>query len=71
MDLEKIEYGAIVRDCWGMTLLAASVAKLHVVQPKAIEALSILRGLHMCMHQGFDNLIIESDCLLAVEEIFK
>lgn len=70
-NLEKVDYGAIVLDYRGTTLLATSVAEFHVTQPEAIEALSIFRGLQLCMHQGLENLIIESDCLLVVEEILK
>lgn len=51
--------------------MAASIAEPHVAQLESIKALSILRGLQLCMHQGFSNLIIESDCLLVVEEILK
>lgn len=68
-NLAKVGYGAIVRDWKGETLLAISMADSQTAQPKTVEALAILCGLQLFMHQGFDPLIIESNCFLVVEEI--
>lgn len=70
-DQAKVDLGAIVRDWIGKALLVASMAEEHVAQPKTIEALPILRWLQLSLHQGFDPLTIESDCLLVVEEVLK
>lgn len=70
-DLVKVGYGAIVLDWRGTTPLPTSVADTYVAQLEIVKALSILKGLQLCIYQGFDLLIIESDCLLVIEEISK
>lgn len=51
---------------WLPVYLKVSVANLE-----SLEALTIFRGLQLCMHQGISNLIIETNCLLVVEEILQ
>lgn len=65
-NLYKIGVGVIVWDNKGKPIFAASLAEMHVCQSESIKALSILRGLQLCTHQGFTNLIIESDYILVV-----
>lgn len=55
------------REIRGQAIFATS--KREVAQAESIESLSILRGLQLSTHQGFINIIIESDCLLVVNEI--
>lgn len=68
-NLAKVGYGAIVRDWKGETLLAITMADSQTAQPKTVEALAILCGLQLFMHQDFDPLTIESNYLLVVEDL--
>lgn len=61
--------GSIVWDHVGKVILAASILEANVANAKSIEAIVILRGLQICMHQGIFKLIIKSDCLVVVEEL--
>lgn len=70
-DLTIVGLDAIVCDWRGINLLATSVPESHVAQPETVEALSILGELQLCLHQGFDPLIIECDYLLVVGGIQK
>lgn len=38
---------------------------------KSIEAIAIIRGLQICMHQGISKLIIEIDHFVEVEKLFS
>lgn len=49
--------------------MATSIVESNVTNLESIEALAILRGLQLCMHQWISNLIIKSDFLFLVEEI--
>lgn len=49
--------------------MAASTAESNVPNPEFIEALVIVRGLQLYMHHEISNRIIESNCLLLVEEL--
>lgn len=49
-------------------MMATSITEPHIAQPKTVEALAILRGLQLCVHQGFNPITIESDCMLVVVE---
>lgn len=42
---------------------------MNIDKLAVIEALVALGSLQLCMHQSFSNIILESDCLLLVEEI--
>lgn len=68
-DLEKVGYGVIVYDWRGEIMLVASITKTHIAQPEVMEALAILQGLQLRVNQGLDLIIIESDCMLVVEEL--
>lgn len=59
----------MVRDYSSKVIMLASVAESIVASPEAIEALAVLKSLQICTHLGIPNLIIESDCLLLVEEL--
>lgn len=48
--------------------MAVSSPKI-LTNPKIVKLLAILWGLQLCLHQSIANLIVESDCLLVVEEI--
>lgn len=67
-DLQKTGIEFVVRDHKGKAILTASILESKVANPKTIEALAILRSLQLCMHQGIANLIIESDCMLIVDQ---
>lgn len=70
-DTQKVGIGFIVWDQAGKVMLAASVAKKNVDNPAVIEALVALHSFQLCMHNGFTNIILESDCLLLVEEVLS
>lgn len=62
---------SIVKDHKDETLMVASIPKSSVADLESLEALTILRGLQLCLYQGISNLIIETNCLLVVEEILQ
>lgn len=68
-ELQIAGVGVIVRDHAGKAILEASIPEASVANAKTIEAIAILRGLQICMHQGISKLINESDCLVVIEEI--
>lgn len=74
-DFKKSGIRCVVCDHRGKVLLAASLTEKNVPDPKTIEVLAssmaLLRSLQLCMHQGFQNLIIESDCSPLVEEVLS
>lgn len=70
-NFKKTEIGAIVRDHRGKALFATRVAENAVAQPELIEAIAVLRGLQLCLNQGFTQLLIENECLLLVMEILQ
>lgn len=69
LELQTVGVGAIVWDHAGKFILAASVSKANIANAKSIEAIAILRGLHICMHKGIFKLMIESDYLVVVKEL--
>lgn len=69
VESQKASVGAIVQDHARKVILVSSFPKENVADAKSIEAIAIIRGLQICMHQCISKLIIESDCLGVVEEI--
>lgn len=49
--------------------MAASMIDNCAMNPETLEALALLRSLQLSMRKGIQILIVESDCLLLVEEI--
>lgn len=68
-DLKKVGIWFIVRDYNGKPFMAVSITEREVPNPKYIEALVILRSLWLCLHQEIPNIIVESNCLLLVQDI--
>lgn len=68
-DLQKSSIGCVIRDHSGKLLLATSLAVRDAHDLGTIEALALLRSFQLCMYQGFQNLIIESDFL--VDEVLS
>lgn len=71
LELQKSKIGCVIRDHSGKLFLAASLPERDVIDPETIEALALLRSLQLCMHHGFQNLIIESDYSPLVEEVLS
>lgn len=53
---------AILRNNMGNVIWVATIRENHINQLEIVECLAILRGLQLCLHLGFPNLLIESDC---------
>lgn len=68
-NLKKVGIGCVVHDSSGKVLLAACKVENNVIEPETIETLILLRNLQLYMHQGFQDLLVESDCSHLVEEI--
>lgn len=47
----------------------ATIREEQINQPEIVECLAILRSLQLCLHLGFLNLLIESDCQLVGNEL--
>lgn len=41
----------------------------EVTEPESIELVAMLGGLQVCINWGFINIIIESDCLLIIQDL--
>lgn len=68
-DTHKASIDFLVRNHAGNMALPACIFEKNVDNLVVIEVLAIIRSLQLCMHHGFTNIIIESNCLLLVEEI--
>lgn len=67
-DNNKAGIGVILRNAEGNTLFAASLAERGEREPKDIELLAIFRGLQICLRMGIRRIMVESDCLLMIQE---
>lgn len=67
--MQKVGIVFIVPDHRGRPTMATNIAEQNVTNPESIEVLAIFKSLQLCLHQGIPRLIIESDCLLLMEEI--
>ncbi|CAI9786406.1 unnamed protein product [Fraxinus pennsylvanica] len=68
-DIQKDGVGVVLRDATGGVLRTATKREDVVDEAATIEALAILRGLQLCIPLGIRKLVIESDCLLLVQEL--
>lgn len=70
-DMHKAGIGVVLRDheINGDWLMVASKMKNEVHDHETIEFLTILQGLQLCAHMGFSKIILESNCLLMVQEL--
>lgn len=59
---------AILRDCHGNLLMAASM-KEELTQPETIESLAIVHGLQFCLQMGIKALIVEFDRRVLVAKV--
>ncbi|XP_041011437.1 uncharacterized protein LOC121255225 [Juglans microcarpa x Juglans regia] len=66
--LRKAGVGVVRRDNKGKLVMAASKMRNEVEDPATIKLLDLLRGLQPCVHLGFSKIVVESDCLLMVQE---
>ena len=62
-------FGAVIRDDEEHVCLAAVTRTKGVDSAFQAEIMAILFGLQMTREQDFKDLMVESDCLLAVKEI--
>lgn len=69
-DHKKAGVGFILRDTKGNILFAASLVE-HETLAQKLLSLAILKRIQLYLNQGIQNLVVESDCLLVVEEINK
>lgn len=65
---QKAGVGVILRDHKGEVLVAYSKVETEMTSPEFIEVIAMLKGLKFCAQQGVPKLILESDCLLLVNE---
>ncbi|KAF5450596.1 hypothetical protein F2P56_030930 [Juglans regia] len=69
LNLRKAGVGVVVRDNKGKLVMAASKMGNEVDDPTTIELMALLRGLQLCVHLGFSKIVVESDCMLMVQEL--
>lgn len=67
--LQVIGIGAILRDSKGDLLLAASIKECGIQDPKTIELVTLLRGLQVCIHLSFPQILIEFNYQMVVQAI--
>lgn len=63
------EAGCIVRDDQGWVLMVATQPELLSEDPLEVELRAILRGLQMCLLMGVNQLVVEIDCLVAIQVV--
>ncbi|XP_061999284.1 uncharacterized protein LOC133716613 [Rosa rugosa] len=63
----QVGVGVVCRDYRGSLVGAMGEILLYRLQPRAAELMAILKGLEWCNGQGWRGLIIETDCLEAVQ----
>ncbi|XP_040989052.1 uncharacterized protein LOC121236684 [Juglans microcarpa x Juglans regia] len=66
-EINKAGVGLVLRDGKGNVMLAASKIEYEVSDAQAIELLAIFRALQLCANMGIQRLLLESDCLMAVQ----
>ncbi|XP_042942894.1 uncharacterized protein LOC122277073 [Carya illinoinensis] len=69
IEYRKVGIGLILRDSTGTVVMAATISETEVNDPSTIELLAILRGMQMCIPLGIPKLMVESDCLMLVNEL--
>ncbi|XP_042985441.1 uncharacterized protein LOC122314103 [Carya illinoinensis] len=70
-DQQKAGVGVILRDDKGEVLVACSKLEKEMISSEFIEATAMLRGLHFCAQWGVSKLILESDCLVLVNDLLS
>ncbi|KAF5455283.1 hypothetical protein F2P56_024878 [Juglans regia] len=68
-DVRKAGVGVVLRDDKGKLVMATSKIENEVDNPSTIELLALLRGLQLVVYLGFSKLVVESDCMLLVQEL--
>ncbi|KAF5471637.1 hypothetical protein F2P56_008414 [Juglans regia] len=68
-DVGKSGIGVVLRDEAGQVVMAATKKEDFVDEPATIELLAVLRGLQFFLSLGIPNLVVESDCLVVVQEL--
>ncbi|XVF10262.1 hypothetical protein REPUB_Repub07fG0167300 [Reevesia pubescens] len=63
--------GVVARDYAGRILFSAAMTKTHIASAFLGELHAKLMGLDLSKDWGFDHIILESDCLLAVTEVLR
>lgn len=61
----------ILRDSKGDGILEASKVEHEKADSEPIELIAMLRALQLCMTWGIPHLMMESDCLLMLQELKK
>ncbi|XP_041004081.1 uncharacterized protein LOC121249435 [Juglans microcarpa x Juglans regia] len=69
--VRKVGVGVVLRDDKGKLVMPASKIENEVENPSTIELVALLRGLQLIVHLGFSKLVVESDCMLLVQELNK
>ena len=67
----KASFGAVLRDASSKVQIAAVSKVEDVDSPLQAELMAILFGLQVTSEQEFKEILVESDCLLAVQEILR
>lgn len=63
--------GFLIRDHDGRCLLALNERVQNVTQPELAEAVAIRRALSLAKEEGYQKVIISSDCLSAIQRIIS
>ncbi|XVF44098.1 hypothetical protein PTKIN_Ptkin02bG0093000 [Pterospermum kingtungense] len=60
--------GMVARDSNGIVLYSTVSSGEVMFSPLHAELMAILNGLILAKSQGFDVIVVESDCLVAIQE---
>lgn len=68
LDKKAGRIGAILRDCHGNLLMAASIRE-ELTQSETIKSLAVVHGLQFCLQMGIKALIVEFDRRMLVDKV--
>uniref|UniRef100_A0A803QQJ5 Reverse transcriptase n=1 Tax=Cannabis sativa TaxID=3483 RepID=A0A803QQJ5_CANSA len=68
--LHSFGFGFIARDCNGEIIEAGSFSKSGTSSPEIVELIGIKEALSWIKDKSWDNILLETDCRLAVQAIY-
>ncbi|XP_060959275.1 uncharacterized protein LOC133030519 [Cannabis sativa] len=68
--LHSFGFGFIARDCNGEIIEAGSFSKSGTSSPEIVELIGIKEALSWIKDKSWDNILLETDCLLVVQAIY-
>lgn len=65
----KTSVGCAARDDQGKVIMVATQPKIFNDDPLKVELRAILGGMQLCLRMGLRKIVVEIDCLIAVQAL--